>query len=417
MKSLLLSLFICLISTDQLLFVAEVARHGAIYPKNTMLNSSWIKGTNELTHVGIRMHYLIGMHVRNKYSSLLSQYYTPGEIIVYADGFNRTGMSGISQLSGIYPYTQNISIAVQNKAVPPNRHQYSNYQVKAGACPIPNCVSPNPVRILGGTDNLILSAQRFCLVEPKLGNEHNRKGAPANHEFCEKYNKTLFPIVRDKFKLGNDTQVTISTMFSVFDYMYSAMINGVVLNLNFTSEQLDVISNGSFSYAAGYFQRPLDYSMMTMTEVLANISSHFANAIECDKTNTRMTTKMTIFIGHQDTTYPTGAIFDYLYPGMQPYASNIFFELYKGSNGYYVLGVFNSEKVIVSNWTISKFQDYISSHLYKNFTELCFNTNPFRSTTAITLAICLEVAFLIIVVLCFIRYQTLEINQIKVYHI
>ena len=236
MKLLLISLFTYFISSDQLLFVAEIARHGAIYPKNSFLNSSWVKGINELTPVGIRMHYLIGMHIRNKYSSILSQYYTPGEILVYADGFNRTSMSAFSQLSGIYPTTRNLSTTIQSKAVPPNRHQYSPYQLIAGGCPIPNCISPNPVRTLAGSDNLILSPQRICPIEPSLGKEHTTKDAPANSEYYAKYNSSVFPIVRKKFKLSNETQFTVAVMFAVFDYMFSAMINGIELHLNFTRE-------------------------------------------------------------------------------------------------------------------------------------------------------------------------------------
>ena len=45
----------------------------------------------------MRMHYLIGVHSREKYSNLLSKHLNPKEIVVYSTDLNRTILSAQSQ--------------------------------------------------------------------------------------------------------------------------------------------------------------------------------------------------------------------------------------------------------------------------------------------------------------------------------
>ena len=64
------------------------------------------------------MHYLIGVHNRNKYINnsnykLLSEIYNPNEILVKSTNVNRAIMSIYSQLQGFYP--QNISYKISNE--------------------------------------------------------------------------------------------------------------------------------------------------------------------------------------------------------------------------------------------------------------------------------------------------------------
>jgi len=83
--------------------VVEVFRHGARGPVRDQLNT-WGKETGQLTGVGMRMHYLLGAALRDRYPTLLTNY-DPAKIILRSTDVNRTIMSAYSQMYGIYAGT------------------------------------------------------------------------------------------------------------------------------------------------------------------------------------------------------------------------------------------------------------------------------------------------------------------------
>ena len=96
------------ISHSKLLFLFEHCRHGARSMSHLDKNDKdfigelW-NGKAELSYVGMRQHYLLGVNNKYKYSELLNfSEYNPNDIIVYATNSNRTIMSAQSQLIGMY---------------------------------------------------------------------------------------------------------------------------------------------------------------------------------------------------------------------------------------------------------------------------------------------------------------------------
>ena len=93
----------------KLLFVWEHFRHGARGPYSSfdeinwkdILNETW-KGDGELTPLGMRMHYLLGISTKNKYSNFLSKTFNPNEILITSTNVNRTILSAFSTLQGLY---------------------------------------------------------------------------------------------------------------------------------------------------------------------------------------------------------------------------------------------------------------------------------------------------------------------------
>ena len=96
-------------SNENLLFVWMHFRHGArgsyksFDYKNwkDILNEKWI-GAGELTPIGMRMHYLLGVAIRKKYKNFLSLNYNPNEIYIISTNVNRTLVSAYSNLEGIF---------------------------------------------------------------------------------------------------------------------------------------------------------------------------------------------------------------------------------------------------------------------------------------------------------------------------
>src|SRR5690606_38198749 len=108
MRAQMIPLFLLFISvaitnSQQPDLVVEVFRHGARAPLNNTYdpNNLWNGQYGELTGVGQRMHYILGMALRKDYPSLLNNY-NPSTIYAQSTDVNRTIMSAYSQLYGIY---------------------------------------------------------------------------------------------------------------------------------------------------------------------------------------------------------------------------------------------------------------------------------------------------------------------------
>ena len=94
---------------EKLLFVWEHFRHGARDPYTKVDPKTWIdfigvqwKSQGELNSIGLRSHYLLGAATRKKYNDFLSLNYNPNEIFILSTNVNRTIMSAMANLQGIF---------------------------------------------------------------------------------------------------------------------------------------------------------------------------------------------------------------------------------------------------------------------------------------------------------------------------
>lgn len=98
---------------DQILFSQVVWRHGdrapvGNYPTDSHGEDAWPFGWGELTELGMRQQYALGKLLRKKYIqnpkySLLSPRYNPKEIYVRSTDVNRTILSAMANLAGMFP--------------------------------------------------------------------------------------------------------------------------------------------------------------------------------------------------------------------------------------------------------------------------------------------------------------------------
>ena len=120
---------------DKLLFVWEHFRHGArgpyagVNPKNfkDFIGEKW-DGVGEITSLGMRMHYLLGVSSKRKYSSFLSKTYNPKELFIKSTNVNRTLISVYSFLKGLYG--NETSINMTEKQIERSNILNSNYSSK-----------------------------------------------------------------------------------------------------------------------------------------------------------------------------------------------------------------------------------------------------------------------------------------------
>lgn len=97
-------------AASKLLFVAEVARHGARGPEVvfnfTKRPEDNFKRAFELDAKGERQHYLIGAEIRRRYienEPLISSRFNNSEVFFRASNIKRTLESAEAQLIGLYP--------------------------------------------------------------------------------------------------------------------------------------------------------------------------------------------------------------------------------------------------------------------------------------------------------------------------
>ena len=110
-------------SNEKLLFVWEHFRHGARGSYKSfdyinwkdILDEKW-KGTGELTPIGMRMHYLLGVATRKKYQNFLSLNFEPNEIYIISTNINRTLISAYSNLQGIF-YKSSKDLNINEKKI------------------------------------------------------------------------------------------------------------------------------------------------------------------------------------------------------------------------------------------------------------------------------------------------------------
>ena len=103
--------FFVIIKAEELKFVFQVHRHGARSPFKGVhkgvdcYGEKWI-AKNELTEVGKRSHFLIGVRNRRRFIEkykLLKKKFDKEEIEIYTTDYNRTIQSVYAQLQGLYP--------------------------------------------------------------------------------------------------------------------------------------------------------------------------------------------------------------------------------------------------------------------------------------------------------------------------
>ena len=119
-------------NADKLLFVWKHFRHGArgpyiaVNPKTHLdfIGEVW-NSLGELTPLGLRMHYLLGVSTKKAYSSFISEKYNPNELYIQSTNVNRTMISVYAFLKGLYD--NNTSTDLTEKQIKRAKILNSNY--------------------------------------------------------------------------------------------------------------------------------------------------------------------------------------------------------------------------------------------------------------------------------------------------
>jgi lysosomal acid phosphatase len=132
---MLLNLFFLLllnIIKNEPIFVFEHFRHGSRAPGFGLIKENpmgeytdrygvvW-KSNGELTGIGLRMEYTLGVRNRYKYKKLFSTIFDPKELLVVSSSLNRALTSAQAQLEGMFPPLTGIELKEKEleNSIPP----------------------------------------------------------------------------------------------------------------------------------------------------------------------------------------------------------------------------------------------------------------------------------------------------------
>ena len=185
----------CLTLDPTLRQVHLLFRHGdrtpiSAYPNDPWANYSWPGGWGQLTSRGMTRHFQLGQWLRQRYAGFLSDQYSREEIVIRSTDTDRTLMSALSNLAGLFPpdseQTWNPSLAWQ----------------------------PIPVHTVPQSEDYLLSSHADCPRFTEL-QEEIEKGEWMQRIY--KNNQQLFEFISEK----SGTHITDIVKL---DYIYDSLL-------------------------------------------------------------------------------------------------------------------------------------------------------------------------------------------------
>ena len=414
MKKCFLIFYLIIIITSinlvksEIVFVFEHFRHGArssvfIDKYNIdIYDIKWI-GDGELTSVGMRMLYLIGVHIRDKYKNIINKNTSPNELLVYSTDLNRTILSAESQLLGMFPPEKGEIIdEIQKKySYPPNEipQDVQNEIEKLGSISIPSKIRAIPINFFHKEKKPYLLTEEEECPRTKYIKQQNYKKKDVQ-EFIKNFSEKYADKWMEYFNITDK---------SIFDNYYFLL----AVTDHFISSYIHKRKNLRFFEDEGinlkeYYEECIKFKNISMFEIeiteeiglmasspifkemiyyMDNIVNLIINNEFEEKKN--KTTKFIMYSGHD---YIISAVQMYLHsifktPCFYPsFASNQFFELHKRDNidknnnikenDFYLQYFYNGDlilnvsypefkkKIMSKIWTMAEIIDYCKVEKY-----------------------------------------------------
>ena len=224
---ILLQLFHFSYSAGRLIFLYTHFRHGARGPNQLnnnnidRLGEKW-EGLGEITGVGERMQYLLGLRNRKKYieqEKFLPEKFDPHQMLIFTSSLNRTIVSCYSQLQGLYPQRVNLGKTLTKEqeeiAYPPILNELKEKDAdieqvikELGDSALPHRMMIAPIKIMNENEIIMglhdygECAEKIKKIKDK--NEQTKEFGEItdkfNEKYAEKWNK-FFKKEKNKFKV------------------------------------------------------------------------------------------------------------------------------------------------------------------------------------------------------------------------
>ena len=396
---------------EKLLFVWQHFRHGARQPycsfddKNwkDILNEKW-KGYGELTPLGMRMHYLLGISIKRKYSEFLNEY-NPKEILIKSTDVNRTILSSYSTIQGLFNGSNEFIINDEqiktgiihnknySKEISDKISKLGNNAIEGGFGFYPNHIFP-----VNYDHQYQIFRKEECPGIVKYLNEIRNGEEIINltYEISERINNTYGEYI---FKFMNKSGVeeplylyNFDNLFDIADTFIADYFNGRKLKyINDTEIEMEKFYNEclNISFIESYYRTfgisPSKLLYISISPLFNSLFSYMDKIIESgknnsvEKNNVSNSPKFVLIAGHDNSLglndlflkHEFGLDFD-----RAVYSHSHAYELWKNEsdNKYYIRYLVNQKQKFELEY--EKFKEKVKSKLYSSekIEEIC-NSN------------------------------------------
>jgi len=430
--------------SEKLIFTELLSRHGARAPLSLnekgedLLGIQW-GAPGELTPIGKRMEYLLGLRNRERYikrnernESFLSEEFDPHELVVFSSDINRTLLSMQSQLQGLYPIspgkTDTFNPGQNETSIPPINIS-GIFDDLINGTSLPNGMTIIPIHYI-----VLKNTTPECQSKIKEFNLFNSKNKKEILDLVEEFNKNYSAALNSIYGKPENNKYNMSTINSICDTAIADNTEGKNISdflekinaekENFMKMCYEVLAINFRDYIFGDENNEviLFYNSLIFRDMIKYMQARIEDDINGDKNKNNVsdynTPKMVILSGH-DTTLSAHEMFFikffkkeqilYKYP---TYSSQISYEITREDveenlrtslnySNYNVIYYFNDELLL--NITFDKFKKTVEENIWKGdrMDEFCFGKKekPFMELELIIIIALGVLVFALVIVM------------------
>ena len=396
-----------------------------------IFKQKWI-GSEELSAVGLRQHYLLGSLMRNQYSHLLDwNNYNTKDIFVYSTPTNRTIMSARAHLFGMFNNnnTKQLNKNQNEKSIPNylrNKSKILNFINKTlnNSYILPNKIpSEIPIHIIERKEKLFqFEKDDNCIGIENQRDKNKKKKSVKNavESFNEKYGQKLVKYLGEKkedyFKdLKNVQAIALAFIINKIDGRdLSEFQNETGFDLEkFYNDSMKILVQKSLEIQSGDDEKLI--ALASSSVLLRFILSFIDKVVENDKKQKKIhdVPKYFLLSAHDTTIVMSSDLLNILFKSEKyfpSFATSQVYELNKENNEYYINLIFNGEKLktvkyeyfkkTIENeaWTLEE------TGYFCGFYKKIFNG---WKTLTIIFSILVLLAFILFIIICLKRKKEL----------
>jgi hypothetical protein len=424
------------LASCEIRFAFELFRHGARAPiilrKNgrDIFNETW-NMDQELTAVGMRQHYLIGYRNRKNYKNFLSNSFDPKEMYIISTNYNRTIMSAYSQLQGLFPNGTGpeLSLFQQATAFPPiDDVDFTSEMVRLGKNTFPNQAAVYPIHIFDQNSRYFdLHNPSVCPAMKELQENNLKKKILRDYidKFVSKYGEVFMKILNvtvDYFyEYNNIWEITDAFVCDYTEKKELKMLTDANIDLvEFNKTAFEFLSLDILEIAAGDKDNLIGPVTMSPTglDILKWMQGRIDNDLNNVGYNGYNSPKFVMYSAHD---VNMGFIQYYLKKTLNfknvyltPFASSIFFELYRennydpsnfGEDDYYVMIKYNND--YSTRISFKDFKKGISENSYNSdkIADFCKFKDDVSSNSRFYIVTTFIFGFIALALIIFIGYM------------
>ena len=394
---LFLSSLIVINSDEKVIFAWQIHRHGARAPYDGIIKGldayreKWIS-KEELSEVGKRMLYLLGVKARKRYMdkyNLLSKEYNPQEIFIRSTDVNRTIESIESFLQGLYPpgtgpiinekLTKDLS-----RTYPPNVKYLNEFKEISDFYNLTDNISALPYRMSLEPVHLFYKPRHeFQLYDTDVCKGHKekyeqQKNSKIVHDFGDELNEKFDDMF---FKLEvTENKAFFHEYWTIYKYMDSFIcdetdarkFNHLLQNFNFDENKFNLLREYSKKYllldynSTNYPEGYNNISIVANSFTMHSILNWMEKAIEGNK-NKQNYLKYVVFSAHDSSIGAIEHFMNYVFQTEIEYAEfaeSRYLELYIDDNDKYKVRYLKGDTYEKKSLDFEKFKKEINDKIW-----------------------------------------------------